>query len=157
MHVCEIKNPRTLAFRLKAGDNLNEELEKYLQETGAGIIFLDHLQAQVHAVTLGFWDVGRQVYEKSVIQPAGHSQIEPGAISGNVVWVNDKPFAHIHGSFFSANPAEKGLSLGGGHIGELIVGRTLEGRLTLGEERIVRVLDETEGCHVKTWRFPIAP
>ncbi len=145
---------RNVAFRLTSGEDLNTQLEAYLQKLGAGFLWLYGLQAQITSATLRFWDVKAQVYKKHIIQPPGHSRIEPGAISGNVTWVNGKPFAHIHGAFFSAEPAEQGKLLGGGHICELVAGRTLEGLIGIGDTKITRVLDEHPDCQVKTWRFP---
>ena len=149
-----VSAPRLEFFRLEFGENLNVALEDHLKHSGFGSLWLYGLQAQVHSVTLGFWDTNKQAYDREKIQPLGHSRIEPGAISGNVTWVDGKPFAHIHGAFFSAEFSEQGKLLGGGHICELIAGRTLEGFIAVSDTHIERVLDKNPNCMVKTWRFP---
>ena len=96
---------------LKAGENLNSVLEATLAQLGAGFMVVPNLQAQFDRVDLGFYVPARAAYDHyefsglTLGREAGtedrYSKLEPGSVSGNVGWVGDKPFAHVHGSFFS--------------------------------------------------------
>jgi len=150
------KDYHLVAFRLDSGENLNIFLEDHLRLNGAGFICLFSLQAQIDAVTLGFWNAKAQKYATHKIRPRGYSQLEPTTISGNATWVGEKPFAHIHGGVCHADPKKKGRFAGGGHFTQTFIGRTGEGFMLVGDDEtpIMRVLNPEMKCNVKEWCLP---
>ncbi len=149
-----------VAFRLQSGEDLNEKLETMVKEMGCGFAYLFGVQAQFDSVTLGFWDPERAAYDFEDLRLGPcrtdpYSRLEPTSLSGNVAWVGDKPFAHIHGGFASGFPSDWGEIVGGGHISKAIVGRTWEGVLLVTDDiRISREMDPDPKCGVRIWKLP---
>lgn len=155
MELIKLKEYHIVAFRLDSGENLNAFMEEHLKANGAGFVWLHGFQAQIDSAKLGFWNPKKQTYRYLNIRPQGYSQLEPITVSGNATWVNGSPFAHIHGAVCHADPRKKGRFAGGGHISEMIVGRTCEGLLLVSDNVVIeRVLNPKPKCNVKEWHFP---
>ena len=156
------KAVETMLVRFSPGEDVNKGLEFLLRNMNAGFIIVPALQAQFDSVTLGFYDPQRAVYDFVELPRPGddtidskgrYSRFEPTAVSGNVTWVGDAPFAHIHGAFASGFLADNGRVVGGGHVSKLVVGRTCECLIFVGHDRITRVMDPSSNCAVRVWQF----
>lgn len=87
---------------------------------------------------LGFYDLDRKEYIKKIFSGGSFEAL---SLTGNFVFISEKPFLHIHGSF-----AGKDFKSFGGHVFELDVGGTLE--VWCQRENFSRKLDDNTGLNI---------
>ncbi|MDB5185581.1 MAG: protein of unknown function superfamily protein [Candidatus Saccharibacteria bacterium] len=122
--------------RLSKGELLMESLDSFIKEHNIAGGWVNGLGAAVWA-ELGFYDLHAQQYNFKKLDQL----LEITSLQGNIAWVDNKPFVHLHGTF--SNAEMQGL---GGHVKELEVGGTCEIYIHTWEgEPIARVLDAETG------------
>lgn len=101
---------------LAKGEKLMESLEQHANTQHYPSAFLSGLGAAAWA-TIGIYDPGLKDYSwKTYKEP-----LEILSLQGNLAWVNEKPFWHLHGSF-----SNKAFQTFGGHIKDLEISATGE-------------------------------
>lgn len=121
--------------RLEYGEELHAQLAEHARQTGDKGAWLQGIGG-ANKVTLGFYDLPTKQYQwKTFGEP-----MEIVSLSGNLSWVDGKPFWHIHGVFSARN-----YHTVGGHIKELYVGPTCELKVAPLGTALSRSYDEETG------------
>jgi uncharacterized protein len=113
---------------LERGEELLESVTRLATETGIRAASVSGLGA-VRALTLGFYDLASQSYERSTFE----EELEVCSLTGNLAEVDGGPFPHIHGVF-----GRRDFSCLGGHVFEAVVGVTLELTIATAPEALRR-------------------
>ena len=121
--------------RLEYGEELHAQLAAYTRETRLASAWLTGLGG-AGSVTLGFYDLPTKQYRWKTFD----APLEIVSLTGNLSFVDDAPFWHIHGVF--SGPDYQTV---GGHVKELRVGPTCELHITPLEHPLTRSYDETTG------------
>lgn len=116
-------------------ENLFDELEDYAKRHNLGGAWLSGLGG-AEVVELGFYDLASKQYLWQRYEKA----LEIVSLTGNLAWVDQKPFWHIHGVF-----SDKDMSTVAGHVKFLQVGLTCEILLTPLEQSYGRKHDDETG------------
>lgn len=120
---------------VQRGEELHEKLREYAQTHDLESAWVSGLGGS-GTLTLGFYDIETREYEwKEFNDP-----LEILSLQGNLAWVDDEPFWHIHGVFSGRDFAAVG-----GHVKELVVGLTCELHITPLETLLTRVFDDETG------------
>jgi predicted DNA-binding protein with PD1-like motif len=131
-----------LLVRMTRGESLFELLSAVVEKYGLGHAVVSGIGA-IEDVELGAYDLSRRGYV--------HQELEGGwellSLTGNVSWVEAKPFPHLH-----AVLSDRDCSVRGGHLFRARVYATLELSLSKGKERVERTYDP-ETC-LKLWNLP---
>ena len=120
---------------LKRGESLVEQLGNFAREQKLKSAWINIIGGAAN-VTLGFYDLGAREYKWQEFD----EELEITGLQGNLVWLDDEPFWHVHGTFSRID-----YSVIGGHIKELTVGLTAEVILKPIEESLTREYDEETG------------
>ncbi len=92
-------------------------------------------------LTLGFYNIETKAYEwKEFDEP-----MEILNLTGNLSWVDGKPFWHVHGTF-----SGRDFQAVGGHVKELVVGLTCEILITPLDTSLTRTFDDETGLKLLT-------
>lgn len=87
-------------------------------------------------VTLGYYDLANQEYLWRDIDEL----VEITSLSGNLAWIDDGPFWHLHGVFGDKN--YRSLS---GHVKDLTVGATCEVFIHPFQQKVTRTQNQEVG------------
>jgi len=121
---------------LERGEELQESLQTFaLGSSGLESAWLTGLGGAMSA-TLGFYDFTA----KSYIWKTFDEPLEIVSLTGNLSFVDGKPFWHIHGVF-----SDKNFATVGGHVKELTIGLTGELYITPLVVPLSRHGDDTTG------------
>jgi predicted DNA-binding protein with PD1-like motif len=120
---------------LERGEELHESLQSFAFTSEIKSAWLSGLGGAT-SVTLGFYDIAT----KSYIWKKFDEPLEIVSLTGNLSFVDDKPFWHVHGSFSGRD--FKTIS---GHVKELVIGLTGELLITPLTLPLSRSFDETTG------------
>ncbi len=121
---------------LKRGEELMSVLEQYTVEHSLTGAWLQAGVGGAGSAVLSFYDLDRREYvDKTFDKP-----LEILSLQGNLAWVDDKPFWHVHGVF---GTSEYGTV--GGHVQRLDIALTGELLITPLETKMTRGYDETTG------------
>ena len=133
-----IKNNDSYILRFSQDEQLVKLLEEFVLEHKVKSAWLSGLGA-CKGVELGFYDLETQEYQWQTFTKLS----EITNLTGNVSWLNNIPKTHIHITL-----TDDDFKAYGGHLKELIVGGTVEIKLTLGQQKLKRVFDDTTGLNV---------
>ena len=120
---------------LKRGDELHAKLQEFAREHELKGAWVQGLGGS-GAMTLGYYSLVEREYEWCEYS----DNLEILSLQGNLAWVDDEPFWHIHGSFGGRNFASVG-----GHVKEMTVGLTCELLITPLETPVTRMFDDETG------------
>lgn len=93
------------------------------------------------ATTLGFYNIETREYEWTDYP----KPMEIVNLTGNLAWVDNEPFWHVHGTF-----SGRDLQAVGGHVKELVVGLTCELLVAPLETPLTRTFDDETGLKLLT-------
>ena len=129
-------NPNGDILILERGEELIASLERYAGESSLKGAWLQSGVGGSADVTLSFYDLSSRKYiDKTFDEP-----LEILSLQGNLAWVEDKPFWHVHGVF-----GTKEYETIGGHIKKCEVALTGELLIIPLETEMTRLYDETTG------------
>jgi uncharacterized protein len=119
------------------GDEILESLTRFATETGVRAASFTGLGA-VQRVTLGFYDLATQEYERRTWE----EDLEVASLVGNLAVVDGGPFPHVHGVF-----TKRDFSAVGGHVFEAVVSIAVELGVVTAPEAIRR--EPVDFCNLK--------
>lgn len=123
---------------LAAGEDLFEKLITFVNQYKLNGAWLQGLGSS-RSATLGFYSPETKEYQwQTYTEP-----LEIVSLQGNLAWVDDEPFWHVHGTF--SGPDYASVS---GHVKSLTVGLTLEVLITPLSARFTRTHDENTGLNL---------
>lgn len=121
---------------LERGEELIASLEKHAKENELAGAWLQSGIGGSNGATLSFYDLeSRQYIDRTFLEP-----LEIISLQGNLAWVDDKPFWHVHGLF-----ATKEYKTIGGHVKQCKIALTGELLITPLTTKMTRTYDETTG------------
>lgn len=120
--------PQGYFLVLDRGDEVLESITRFATETGTRAASFQGIGA-VDRLTLGFYDLASQAYERRSWQ----EDLEVASLIGNLAVVDGGPFPHVHGVF-----GRRDFSALAGHVFEATVSVTLELSLISAPEAIHR-------------------
>ena len=123
---------------LEKGEELISVLTQYAKDQnlpGGWVTIIGGSQT----LTIGF----RDPVQKQYIWKEYNEPLEIIGLQGNLAYVDDEPFWHIHGTFSRAD-----YSVIGGHVKECQIGLTGEVYLQPNDTKLTRVLDTTTGLNL---------
>jgi len=121
--------------RLDPGEEVRASLTTFLEREGVGGATISGIGA-VRDATLGYYDGTRGEYLRREL--AGDHEV--CSFSGNLAWVEGKPFLHAHVVLSGADFATVG-----GHLFEATIAATGEFWVTTLGARVERTLDQARG------------
>lgn len=110
------ETPHGYFLVLDRGDEVLESITRFATETGTRAASFKGIGA-VGKLTLGFYDLAEQQYERSTWE----EDLEVASLVGNLAVVDGGPFPHVHGVF-----GRRDFSVLAGHVFEAVVSVTLE-------------------------------
>ncbi len=123
---------------LEKGEELITQLNTYAKEhslQGGWVTIIGGSET----LTLGFRDpVQKEYIWKNYTEP-----LEIIGLQGNLAYINNEPFWHIHGTFSRAD-----YSVIGGHVKECLIGLTGEVYLQTNATKLVREHDPETGLNL---------
>jgi uncharacterized protein len=120
--------PNGFFLVLDQGDEVLESITRFATETGVRAASLQGIGA-VDRLTLGFYDLARQAYERQ----RWEEDLEVASLVGNLAVVDGGPFPHVHGVF-----GRRDFSTIGGHVFEAVVSVTVELSVITAPDPVVR-------------------
>lgn len=124
---------------LERGEELMDILKNYAKEHSLVGAWLQSGVGGSDGATLSFYDLETREYiNKTFDEP-----LEIISLQGNLAWVDDEPFWHVHGIF-----GKRDYSTISGHIQELPIALTGELFITPLETELTRAYDETTGLRL---------
>lgn len=123
---------------LNRGDELHARLQEFAREHELKGAWVQGLGGS-GAMTLGYYNLTEREYEWREYS----DNLEILSLQGNLAWVDDEPFWHIHGSFGGRDFASVG-----GHVKEMVVGLTCELLITPLDAVITRMFDDETGLEL---------
>ncbi|MBP6880497.1 DUF296 domain-containing protein [Candidatus Saccharibacteria bacterium] len=108
-------------LRLETGENINDQLEQFIVEREIHGAFIGGIGG-VQSATVGYYNLKRKKYIFRSVKNA----VELVNLQGNVAWLDAQPIIHMHAVV--TNTQNKAF---GGHVKKIIVGATVEIRITL--------------------------
>lgn len=122
------KTPFGYLVTLDPGDELMSSLERLASEHRIGAASVTGLGA-VDGALIGAYSLEKQDY----IRHEWDEQLEVCSLTGTLSWIDDEPFAHVHGVF--GRPDSSTI---GGHIFETVCSVTVELAVHTAPERVTR-------------------
>lgn len=120
---------------LERGEELQESLQTFALESDIQSAWLSGLGGAA-SVTLGFYDITTKSYQwKTFDEP-----LEIISLTGNLSFVDGKPFWHLHGAFSGSD-----FKTVSGHVKEMVIGLTGELYITPLAMPLTRKFDDTTG------------
>ena len=123
---------------LKRGDELHARLQEFARKHELKGAWVQGLGGS-GTMTLGYYNLAEREYEWREYS----DNLEILSLQGNLAWVDDEPFWHIHGSFGGRDFASVG-----GHVKEMVVGLTCELLITPLDAVITRMFDDETGLEL---------
>ena len=123
---------------LKRGEELHAKLQEFAREHELKGAWVQGLGGS-GTMTLGYYNLAEREYEWREYS----DNLEILSLQGNLAWVDDEPFWHIHGSFGGRDFASVG-----GHVKEMVVGLTCELLITPLDAVITRMFDDETGLEL---------
>ena len=120
---------------LNRGEKLHAKLQEFAREHELKGAWVQGLGGS-GTMTLGYYNLAEREYEWREYS----DNLEILSLQGNLAWVDDEPFWHIHGSFGGRDFASVG-----GHVKEMVVGLTCELLITPLDAVITRMFDDETG------------
>ncbi len=121
---------------LDRGDELIAALEAYAREHSLAGAWLQSGLGGSGSVTLSFYDLATKTYiDKTFDEP-----LEILSLQGDLAWVDNQPFWHVHGVFGTSEYQSIG-----GHVKKLTIALTGELLIIPLEQAMTRTFDETTG------------
>jgi uncharacterized protein len=121
--------------RLQRGEQLVSSLNELAEKENLDGAWLQAVGG-AEKLTLGFYDLEAQEYRWQDFEEL----VEIASLSGNLAWVEGKPYWHLHGVF--GDREYRSLS---GHVRDLTVGGTCEIFIHPLREKITRSPDDETG------------
>ena len=128
----------TWLVRLDLGEEISESLKKFCGAEGIRLAQVNGLGAADRAV-IGVFDPKKQVYSREELDEF----MEIISLTGNVTWVNDQPFVHLHAAL-----ADQRHGMHCGHVLEMYVGATCELFVSALPGEVARVRDGSLGINL---------
>lgn len=125
-------------IRLDRGDNIIEKLTAFAIENNIASGKVQGIGA-VDWVKLGFF----MYHNKEYIYKEYNEPLEVVSLIGNISYVDEKPFWHIHGVF-----SNRDMNTVGGHLVEGRVSLTLELSVQISDTRIERKINNDIGLRL---------
>lgn len=122
-------------IRLQKGEELIATLTDFVKQNNILGAWINGLGGSSNAI-LSFYDLKIKKYQQHNFDEF----MEVTNLQGNVAWLNDEPFLHIHGTL-----ADKDAKAFAGHVKKLVVDGTLELMITLAGDKLVRKHDDQTG------------
>lgn len=130
------KNKQAGTIILERGEELVSSLKIYAKENDLAGAWLTSGLGGSGSVTLSFYDLETRSYlDKTFDEP-----LEILSLEGNLAWVDDEPFWHVHGVF-----GRRDYSTLSGHVQSLTIALTGELLITPLETKLTRTYDEATG------------
>lgn len=121
---------------LQRGEELIEMLETYATNSNVAGAWLQSGLGGAAGATLSFYDLETRSYiDKTFNEP-----LEILSLEGNLAWVDETPFWHVHGTFGTRDHQSIG-----GHVKQLHIALTGELFITPLETTLTRTYDKTTG------------
>ena len=128
-------NPHSTLLVLKRGEELHAKLQEFAREHELKGAWVQGLGGS-GVMTLGYYNLAEREYEWREVG----NNLEILSLQGNLAWVDDEPFWHIHGSFGGRDFVSIG-----GHVKEMTVGPTCELLITPLDTPLTRTFDDETG------------
>ncbi len=122
-------------LRLMRGEDVLETIASFVKEQELGGAFFTGLGA-VEGVKLGYYDL----HQKKYLDKEYPGDVELANMTGNVSYVDGKPFTHVHATIMT----EKFESFSG-HLFSAKVAVTVEVNLIVTDYEMIRELDPETG------------
>jgi len=122
-------------LRLQRGESLINALNTFAREAKLKSAWCQGIGG-AESATIGYYDLANRNYLWHDI----NELVEITSLSGNLAWVDDEPFWHLHGVF-----GDKNFQSLSGHIKNLTVGATCEIFVHSSQRKITRALDPEVG------------
>lgn len=123
-------------LRLHKGEQLVVCLTDFVRKQGVAGGWVSGIGGAL-AAELGFYDLTAQHYRWKQFDEL----LEIISLQGNIAWVGEEPFLHLHGTFSGAD-----MQTIGGHVKELTVGGTCEIFLHVwNKTQLTRASDDETG------------
>lgn len=136
MHI--FKNDREIIIRIEKGEDVIPALTRAVESLNIRTAWIQGIGASSSA-TFSFFDIKTKEYtSKTFDEP-----LEIVSLLGNLTYVDDKPFWHIHGTF-----SDKDFRVYAGHVQNLTVGVTLEIFFSKLSLNLTRSKDEETGLNL---------
>lgn len=130
------KNETADVLILERGEELMSALLDYTEESNLTGAWLKSGLGGAENVVLSFYDLDKKEYiDKTFDEP-----LEILSLQGNLAWVDDKPFWHVHGVFGTSDYKSIG-----GHVKSLVIALTGELYISPLDVQMTRAYDETTG------------
>lgn len=123
---------------LRKGEQVVEELMRFAREEGVKFAWVSGLGA-LSKVTMGYYDLEEKEYHFEDRE----GDLEVTSFEGNISGMEGSPVVHVH-----LNVADKSLDSFGGHLKEGVIGGTLELRIEVFDEEVVREKDGETGLNL---------
>lgn len=130
------QNPQGSILILQRGEELIATLETYAKENNLAGAWLQSGLGGSGSVVLSFYDLKtRQYIDQTFDEP-----LEILSLQGNLAWVDNKPFWHVHGVF-----GRRDYQTISGHVQSLSIALTGELLITPLDTKLTRNYDEETG------------
>jgi len=134
MQILENKKDR-LILRFDASEELRAGIHTVAGKYGISSGWVQAL-GSCGELELAYYNLDTKKYETRRYT----ERMEVLTATGNIALKDDKPFAHLHGTF-----SDKGMAVFGGHINKCVVSATMEVMIWKGEGKLRRLHDEETG------------
>jgi len=132
------KTNQKYIIKLTRGEKVLEELTKFCEIEGIKFGVLRAIGA-VRGAELGYYDLDNKKYSYKKMD----GDYEIASLTGNVAYLDNKPFIHAHVVLSDAN-----FQCFGGHLKEAAVGAVCEVFLEPLEGKVTRKMDEEIGLNL---------
>ncbi|MBO4836726.1 MAG: DUF296 domain-containing protein [Clostridia bacterium] len=128
----------TWLVRLDLGEEISESLKIFCGREGIRLAQVNGLGAANRAA-IGVFVPEKRVYSREELDEF----MEIISLTGNVTWVDDQPFVHLHAAL-----ADQRHGIHCGHVLEMYVGATCELFVSAMPGQVTRVRDESLGINL---------
>ncbi|MCK4856578.1 MAG: DNA-binding protein [candidate division Zixibacteria bacterium] len=122
-------------LRLIRGEEIAQTIADFVGKRGLGGAFFTGLGA-IEGVKLGYYDL----HQKKYLEKEFSGDVELANMTGNVCYVDGKPFVHVHATILTAD-----FETFSGHLFSGRVAVTVEVNLVATSRRLTRQHDESTG------------
>ncbi|MBI2011959.1 DNA-binding protein [Candidatus Daviesbacteria bacterium] len=124
--------------KLEKGEEVISSLTKFCEDNQIFLGYLSGIGA-VNKATIGSYELSTKTYHWKDFS----GSLEVTSLVGNITFLDNKPFIHVH-----INISDENLTIFGGHLREATVGVTLEIFIEKIDGRIIRKMDNEIGLNL---------
>jgi predicted DNA-binding protein with PD1-like motif len=135
MKACKLPQGQQHLLILQKGDVVHDTVISWCEQNGVAAAWFSGIGA-VRDIEMGYYDLELKQYFFTHY----HDDHEVVSLTGNIMLVDGKPFAHIHTVLSNTTNAALG-----GHVNKAVVAVTLEVTITVYDVQIHRALDHEIG------------